>query len=62
MARHLHVIPCDPTLTADDAWREICLCGRRTTFSGLGEYWAVIKCDGEECAGIDDARTSSEVI
>jgi hypothetical protein len=62
MARHLHVIPCDATLTADEAWREICVFGRRTTFTGLGEYWAVVHCDGEECSGIDTDRTAEEVI
>jgi hypothetical protein len=59
---HVHVFPCDPTLTADEAWHEICLFGRRVTYSGLGEYWAVVRCDGEECSSIDTDRIIDEVI
>lgn len=52
MSGHVHVIPVDPVLTARDAWREICIFGRRITFSGR-ERWASVECDGEECAGIE---------
>lgn len=51
--RHTHVFPVDATQTADEGWRELCIFGHRVTDSGLGEYWAVIDCDGEVCAAIE---------
>ena len=29
-----HVIPVDPSLTVDEAWRELCLMGVRATVTG----------------------------
>lgn len=49
---HVHVIPVDPSLTAEDAWKEICIFGRRITYTGT-ESWADIVCDGEECTSIE---------
>lgn len=49
---HAHVIPVDPSLSSEDAWKEICIFGRRVTYTGT-ESWATIVCDGEECAGIE---------
>ena len=51
MTAHVHVFPVDPSLTADEAWKEICVFGRRVTDTGL-ETWAQIRCDGIECEGI----------
>lgn len=48
---HIHVIPVDVTMTPLEAWNELCLIGVRATNTGA-EYWATIKCDGEECANI----------
>lgn len=48
---HYHVIPVDPSLTIDEAWREICLMGVRATYTGT-EGWAVVECDGDECRNI----------
>ena len=56
---HVHVYPVDPTLTADEAWDEICIFGRRVTDTG-GEQWAVIKCDGDECRLIEEAVGSDD--
>jgi hypothetical protein len=52
---HTHVIPVDATLTAQEAWKEMCIFGRRVTDTGLQE-WAVVDCDGEECANIEHAQ------
>jgi hypothetical protein len=57
MASHVHVIPVDPSLSPDDAWKELCIFGRRLTFTGP-ECWSVVKCDGEECSGIDPGPVS----
>lgn len=51
---HLHVIPVDASLSVDDAWKELCIFGRRVTFSG-SEMWANVRCDGEECRLIENA-------
>lgn len=48
---HVHSIPVDVSLTADEAWEELCLFGRRVTDTGH-ETWAVMRCDGEECVNI----------
>lgn len=46
--QHVHTFPVDPSLTQDQAWREICIFGRRVTFTG-DPKWANILCDGDEC-------------
>lgn len=51
---HTHVIPVDPSLTVEEAWRELCIMGFRSTDTGT-ESWAVVTCDGEECASIQGA-------
>lgn len=51
---HTHVIPVDPSMTAIEAWKELCIFGRRLTYTGP-ERWAVISCNGYECSGIEDA-------
>lgn len=48
---HVHAYPVDASLTADEAWAEICNFGRRVTFTG-SERWATVRCDGEECRNI----------
>lgn len=53
--RHSHTIPVDPSLTVADAWKELCIFGRRVTVTGT-ESWATVACDGEECHGIETAR------
>lgn len=50
---HVHVIPVDPSLTPDEAWREICIFGRRVTFTGA-QTWANVTCDGDECDQIQE--------
>ena len=50
-AHHLHCIPVDPSLTVEDAWRELCLMGVRATDTGEPS-WANVWCDGEECGRI----------
>jgi len=54
--RHLHAIPVDDSLTPTEAWKEICIFGRRVTFTS-GEHWTTVACDGEECksVGVADA-------
>ncbi len=47
----VHVIPVDPSLTADEAWHEIRLFGKRITFTGP-ETWVAATCDGD-CGGIE---------
>lgn len=49
---HLHTIPVDASLTADEAWRELCIFGQRVTDSGA-QTWATVRCDGEECRLIE---------
>ncbi len=51
---HMHVIPVDPSLDAVEAWREMCIFGRRVTFTGEPS-WANVQCDGEECRLIEEA-------
>lgn len=51
MPEHVHTFPVDATLTVEEAWRELCLMGVRATDTG-SETWAVVVCDGEECARI----------
>lgn len=58
MSGHVHVYPVDRSLTAEDAWKEVCIFGRRVTYTG-GEQWTVYRCDGEECAGIEEDRVAS---
>lgn len=48
MTVHIHTIPVDPSLTTEEAWKELCIFGRRVTFTGT-EQWANVRCDGEEC-------------
>lgn len=48
MAKHVHVFPVDPSMTAEEAWYELCLIGVRSTYTG-NPGWATIACDGEEC-------------
>lgn len=52
VTRHSHVFPVDPSLDADEAWKELCIFGKRVTFTGE-EQWATLLCDGEECANIE---------
>jgi hypothetical protein len=49
----IHVIPVDPSLTPKEAWKELCIFGRRTTFTGP-EKWVAISCDKEECFNLKD--------
>jgi hypothetical protein len=51
-ATHVHTYPVDPSLTPKDAWRELCIFGRRLTFTGE-PTWANVVCDGEECRLIE---------
>lgn len=51
--KHIHVIPVDETLTPEEAWKELCIMGVRATNTGK-ERWAVIHCNGEECANIKE--------
>lgn len=53
---HVHVIPVDLSLTAEEAWREVCIFGRRVTYTGA-EMWATMGCDGEECRLIEEEPT-----
>lgn len=53
MDGHMHVFAADATQTPDQAWAELCVFGRRVTFSGLDEYWVTYQCDGSECANIE---------
>ena len=55
--RHIHTFPVDPSLTPDEAWRELCLMGVRTTWTGT-EGWSNIECDGEECWRIPEDVTT----
>lgn len=48
---HLHTFPVDASLTAAEAWGELCLMGVRATNTG-SETWATFRCDGEECRNI----------
>lgn len=52
MTGHLHVIPVDDSLSVVEAWKEICIFGRRVTYTGC-ESWATIHCDGDECRSIE---------
>jgi len=52
---HTHTIPVDPSQTAAEAWRELCIFTKRVTWTG-SPTWAVIDCDGEECINIDRSR------
>ena len=52
LTAHAHTIPVDCTLTPDEAWKELCIFGKRVTDTGT-ETWAVIECDGQECSGIE---------
>jgi len=49
---HAHVYPVDASLTPEEAWKEICIFGRRVTWTG-SEGWATVHCDGEECRLIE---------
>lgn len=53
MDGHIHVIPVDPSLTVAEAWREVCIMGFRSTYTGEPS-WANVQCDGQECASIQD--------
>lgn len=52
MSGHVHVIPVDPSLSPRDAWKELCIFGRRVTFTGPAR-WAHVSCDGQECRLIE---------
>lgn len=52
--KHVHTIPVDYSLTVEEAWKEICIMGLRTTYTG-GEKWANLTCDGEECSNIQES-------
>ena len=54
---HTHGIPVDPSLTPEEAWRELCIMGLRTTYTGP-ETWAIVECDGEECSQIQRTEVS----
>ena len=44
MTAHVHVIPVDPSLTPDDAWKEICIFGQRVTkFLGRHKGEAMVR-------------------
>lgn len=49
---HTHTVPVDPSLSSEVAWRELCIFGRRVTYTGE-PAWAVVACDGEECRAIE---------
>lgn len=49
---HVHTIPVDPSLTVAEAWKELCIFGRRVTNTGE-ETWAIVTCDRSECASIE---------
>lgn len=55
---HWHVYPVDPSLTPEQAWEEIRLMGRRTTFTPGRESWSNRLCDGSECDTVEDARST----
>lgn len=57
--KHIHTIPVDPTLTPDEAWKELCIFGKRVTDTS-NETWANIECDGQECSGIEWADIIEE--
>lgn len=59
MSEHIHTIPVDPALSPRDAWFEMCLYGRRTTYTGE-ETWTSVRCDGEECRLLDLEDVSGE--
>lgn len=48
---HTHVIPVDPSLTPEEAWRELCLMGVRATNTGPAT-WTAVTCTDDECEGI----------
>ena len=52
---HVHTYPVDPSLTAAEAWAELCNFGRRVTFTGEPQ-WANALCDVEECRNIQDEQ------
>lgn len=52
--KHIHTFPVDPSLTPDEAWKEICIMGIRTTYTGAAK-WANIQCDGDECSCIQES-------
>lgn len=56
--RHFHVFAVDPTQTPQEAWDEVCRYGHRVTDSRLGEYWALLACDGVECEDIEVDRAA----
>lgn len=54
---HVHTIPVDPSFGDDwlEAWKELCIFGRRVTFTGEPKWWDV-RCDGQECQNIEVDR------
>lgn len=54
--RETHVIPVDASLTPDQAWAEMCRYGKRATFTDGPITWAVVSCDGVECASINQGE------
>jgi hypothetical protein len=57
--REIHTIPVDASLTPDEAWAESCREGQRTTYTDGPVSWAVIRCDGVECADIKQDGASA---
>lgn len=53
MAKHVHTIAVDATLTPMEAWKELVIFGRRITYSDGRDSWATIRCDGEDCRLIE---------
>lgn len=53
---HIHSFPVDPSMTAMEAWKELCIFGRRVTNTGPAQSWVVKRCDGEECRLIEGNR------
>lgn len=54
MTDHVHTIPVDPSLSIEEAWKELCIFGQRVTFTGQ-ESWTNVMCDGEECHNLEQS-------
>jgi hypothetical protein len=46
-----HIVPVDPSLTLQEAWKELCIFGKRITNTGDAN-WALVRCDGAECKNL----------
>ena len=56
---HVHTFPIDEAFKDDplEAWKEICIFGRRVTFTPNTECtWGNVTCSGDECRLIVDER------